>query len=88
MSIAGRRIGIAEMASGDEKDTFRVTLGSCVGICIFHCPSARFAVAHVLLPRFEGKETFKPCNHSGCSAPRCIKVMNDKGTPVSASPSS
>lgn len=55
MSIAGRRIGIAEMASGDEKDTFRVTLGSCVGICIFHCPSARFAVAHVLLPRFEGK---------------------------------
>ncbi|MEO1697218.1 MAG: chemotaxis protein CheD [Planctomycetota bacterium] len=44
------RVGIGEFAVGGPGDAFRVTLGSCVGLCLVWGKGSRFAVAHVLLP--------------------------------------
>lgn len=35
---------------GGPGDSFRITLGSCVGLCLIWSRQARFGVAHVLLP--------------------------------------
>lgn len=45
------RVGIGEYRLGGPEDAFRVTLGSCVGVCLLWSKQSRFAVAHVLLPR-------------------------------------
>ncbi len=49
---AGRaiRVGIGDFALGGPKNSYRVTLGSCVGVALVWSRQSRFAVAHVLLP--------------------------------------
>lgn len=50
--IVGRaeRVGIGDYALGDPGASVRITLGSCVGICLVWARRSKFAVAHVLLP--------------------------------------
>ena len=50
MAGNARRVGIGEFALTDGAVSLRATLGSCVGLCIAHPGTGRFALAHVLLP--------------------------------------
>ena len=55
VEIAGNavRIGIGKGAVGGAGDSFRATLGSCVGACIVWPNAGRFGLVHVLLPHAE-----------------------------------
>lgn len=44
------RVGIGDYAMGGPEASYRVTLGSCVGVALVWSRQSRFGVAHVLLP--------------------------------------
>ena len=50
--LAGRAtvVGIGEGRTGGPSDSYRATLGSCVGVCIVWAKAGIFGLAHVLLP--------------------------------------
>lgn len=78
VKVPGRRIGIGEMAVGGPTDRFRVTLGSCVGVCIFHNPTSRFAVAHVLLPSTDdGACPRNPARFATTAVPALIEALGE-----------
>lgn len=50
IAAQAKRIGIGEHGVGGQGDILRVTLGSCIGLCLVWGKQSRFAVAHILLP--------------------------------------
>lgn len=54
--VAGqaRCVGIGQCFVGGPGDVLRATLGSCVGICLVHAATGRFALSHILLPSANG----------------------------------
>lgn len=69
--VAGnaQRVGIGEFATTDGAVSLRATLGSCVGVCLAHPKTGRFALAHVLLPTSAGSGS------EGRSAARCADTV-------------
>ena len=52
IEVAGNalRISIGEGRVGGVNDSYRATLGSCVGLCVVWSNQSKFVLAHVLLP--------------------------------------
>lgn len=61
--VAGNavRISIGEGRVGSVDDSYRATLGSCVGLCVVWANQSKFVLAHVLLPREPSVVTARKC---------------------------
>lgn len=81
VAASARRVGIGESAVGGPGDRFRVTLGSCVGVCLVWPRRSRFAVAHVLLPSSrDGVEGDAPPSRFADSVvPHLLHMLGDPG---------
>jgi len=65
-------VGMADYKIGKAPDKLMtIGLGSCVGICIYDLSMQIGGMAHIMLPKFQGKKTENPAKY----ADSCIALM-------------
>ena len=77
-----RRIGIGEALRGGPEGQMRVTLGSCVGLCLASTREPKFALAHVLLPSTDssaGPSNFPPSRFASTVVPYLLEMLEVEG---------
>lgn len=77
-----RRIGIGEALRGGPDGQMRVTLGSCVGLCLASTREPKFALAHVLLPSMDSSvesSKFPPSRFASTVVPYLLEMLEIEG---------
>ena len=83
LAAGARRIGIGDFGLGGRGESFRVTLGSCVGLCLLWPKEGRFAVAHVLLPESQVGAGGKRSRCGDTVVPFLLEALELEGSPRS-----
>lgn len=77
LELAGRakRVGIGQAMVGSDSDALRVTLGSCVGLCLIQPRRSIFGAAHILLPTRSGTATGPDSRFADTAVGYLMKLM-------------
>lgn len=75
--IATPLVGMGQIALVRNSDVARAVLGSCVAVMLYHPRRSVGAIAHVVLPRAEGRSDL-PGKFADTAIPHMIKILQDE----------